>query len=297
MNVIINADDFGIDVDRDLGICYGVLKGYITSVSVIVTNDITPLRKFLVSIMKKKASVGIHINLTDDPLCKYQCSDLYTNYYHYSKNKYIFWRNAVENNIRINLVEMEMMAQLQKFIEGYGFAPEHIDGHNHCNIFHRDIQKIFENVAETQKIHLRIPYELLTQYSVEQLSAFTDFSDFIVSSNYSIGKLLDNWEYYIKYDMILNNVMCKWNCGLDIPFLGTIYGYIRNSDFLIKQIRDYTNAPCIQIMTHPGFYIPFARHSVWFSNRQRFDELRCLKKLKKELKKMKIGYTNYRSVY
>ena len=64
MKLIINADDFGIDIDRDIGIAYGVIKGYITSVSVITTNKIGIIRKILINIIRKRASVGIHINLT-----------------------------------------------------------------------------------------------------------------------------------------------------------------------------------------------------------------------------------------
>ena len=51
MKIIINADDFGIDIDRDLGIFYGVIKGYVTSVSIIVTNKIGWFRKLLVCII------------------------------------------------------------------------------------------------------------------------------------------------------------------------------------------------------------------------------------------------------
>ena len=55
MKIIVNADDFGMDIDRDFGIFYGVLKGYISSVSVVTTNKIGVIRKILVYIMKKRA--------------------------------------------------------------------------------------------------------------------------------------------------------------------------------------------------------------------------------------------------
>ena len=85
MKIIINADEFGIDYDRDIGILYGVLKGYITSVSVIVTNKVSFFRKILICIIRRKASVGLHINLTDDPLTIYKADELYKKKYNLEK--------------------------------------------------------------------------------------------------------------------------------------------------------------------------------------------------------------------
>ena len=89
MKLIINADDFGIDLDRDFGIFYGVISGYISSVSIVVTNKIGLIRKILVSIMKRKASVGIHINLTDNPLIKYTMEEICEMNYDYKRRKYV----------------------------------------------------------------------------------------------------------------------------------------------------------------------------------------------------------------
>lgn len=89
IKLIINADDFGIDVDRDLGIAFGVLAGNITSVSVVVTNGVSWFRKKLVHLIYTKASVGIHVNLTDNPLSKYLMEDLCLEQFPYKKKTHL----------------------------------------------------------------------------------------------------------------------------------------------------------------------------------------------------------------
>ena len=144
MKIIVNADDFGMDIDRDFGIFYGVLKGYISSVSVVTTNKIGVIRKILVYIMKKRASIGIHINLTDNPLIKYKMEELCKNFYDYDRKKFIFWKNAINNTIYMEKIKDEIDVQINKFVKKYKMIPNHIDGHNHCNIFSKEIETIFE---------------------------------------------------------------------------------------------------------------------------------------------------------
>ena len=144
MKIILNADDFGIDIDRDFGILYGVIKGYISSVSVVVTNKIGLLRKIMIKLMRRKASIGIHINLTDEPLLNYRIKDLCDIEYNYNKMKYSFWKNAIFNTVNLKKIQKEIQSQIDKFQTSFKFFPEHIDGHNHCNIFNNQISNLFE---------------------------------------------------------------------------------------------------------------------------------------------------------
>lgn len=298
MKIIINADDFGVDIDRDIGITYGVLKGYITSVSVITTNKIGLIRKILINLIKKKASIGIHINLTDNPLTQYQMEDLCYYKYNYEKAKYTFWKNCMEDTIYINRIKKEIDSQINKFYKKYKFMPSHIDGHNHCNIFNGKIEKIFEEVSIKHKIHLRIPYEKLEYIDEIDLKGNCFFDDYYKFGNKKINMklIMDNLEYFFKYDMYLNNYMCIKNCKKDIAFIGTIYGYFRNPEFLTKQINNYKkNYNVIQLMTHPGFYCKILKHNTPFSNKERMNELKSLKVLKRNIVNNNIQYITYKS--
>ena len=300
MKIIINADDFGVDIDRDFGILYGIIKGYITSVSIIVTNKIGLLRKLMIAIIKKRASVGIHINLTDNPLCKYKAEDLYYKYYNYKRSKYIFWKNCMDETIDIKKIEQEILEQVNKFIKNYKFIPHHIDGHNHCNIFNKNVEQIFEEFSKKYNIHLRIPYEDLEKFDNNLLNENKFFNNYDTFKNMDMNKKNINSyiEDFFKYDMLLNNYFCNINCKLKrkSKFIGTMYGYFRKPEVLISQLDMFNNNDIIEIMTHPGFYWSFIPHKVKFSNIERFKELKSLKKVKKFCKINKIIYTNYKKI-
>lgn len=295
MKVIINADDFGIDIDRDIGIFYGVMKGYVTSVSVVVTNKIGVLRKLLIYIMRKRASIGIHINLTDNPLLKYNMEDFCIKNYNYERSKFSFWENAIKDTLNIEGIEKEINSQVDKFVKKYKFIPNHIDGHNHCNIFNKRVEMIFEKISSEYNIHLRIPYEELEKFDRNLLYKNSFFKDFkILDNNINISYITSKLEYFFKYDMLLNNYMCIKNGKKDkLYYIGTMYGYFRKVDVLVNQLLNVDNNDCVQVMTHPGFYWRSIRHKTKFSNYDRKLELESLKELKKQIKNLKICYTNY----
>ena len=299
MKVIINADDFGIDIDRDFGIFLGVIRGCITSVSVVVTNKIGLLRKLMIKIMRTKASIGIHINLTDDNLINYRANDIYYHCYHYKKTKYSFWRNAIENTININKIRKEIKCQLDKFYNNYNFFPEHIDGHNHCNIFNKEIEELFEKISLEHEIHLRIPYEnlnLLDKRLISNNNFFKELYKFTEDKiDYEVLK--NNYDYFFIYVMYLNNYMCVKNCKKDsIKYIGTMYGYFRRLDILWNQLTKFKENDVIQIMTHPGFYWKFVNHKTIFSNNDRVKEFKVLQDLKVKLKENNVECSNYKKI-
>ena len=296
MKIIINADDFGIDKDRDIGIYRAVKKGYITSVSVVVTNEIGKFHKKLINRIRKKTSVGIHINLTDNPLLKYSMEDLCEKIYNYPKPKHNFWLNSINNTIHIDKIKEEIFSQLQKFYESFSFMPEHIDGHNHCNIFNSQIEKIFEEIAERNKIHLRIPYEDLNTFDKNDIENNNYFEDFEINKETNLDLIKNNFDYYLKYDMLLNNYMCEHNCkGDDVVFVGTMYGYFREPQILLKQLLHHQK-DVVQVMTHPGFYFKRIKHNSPFSNKDRVKEYQSLKSVKKSLSALNCQYVTYKTI-
>ena len=238
--------------------------------------------------MRRKASIGIHINLTDEPLLNYKIKDLCDVEYNYNKTKYSFWKNAIFNTVNLKKIQKEIQSQIDKFQTSFKFFPEHIDGHNHCNIFNNQI---------SNKIHLRIPYENLELFDKTIIDSNTYFEEY---SKYSEIKINDDvikrdFDYFIKYDMYLNNYMCKKNCRKDnIKFIGTVYGYFRDTGVLCNQLTKFKRSDIIQVMTHPGFYWKFIKHKTKFSNLDRLKELKVLKELKRIFKEKNIEYVNYK---
>lgn len=109
-----------------------------------------------------------------------------------------------------------------------------------------------------------------------------------------INYIRDRLDYFFKYDMNLNNYMCIMNCQKDkIYYIGTMYGYFRNSNVLLKQLSNIGNIDCVQIMTHPGFYWKNMKHKTVFSNYDRKTELDSLRDFKLNSIYLQIDYTNY----
>lgn len=295
MKLIVNADDFGLDLDRDLGIAYGVIRGYISSVSVIVTGNTGRLRKSLIRMIRKKASVGIHINLTDDPLIICRAEELCGVQYAYKRWKHNFWRNSIDGTIDVDKIGEEIDAQIKAFATAFGFLPEHIDGHNHCNIFSPMIAKRFESVASRYKIHLRIPDEDLDRFHFDPMEIPAFFREYKHTKLENKQTVCNHLAYHFKYDMLMYEVLCKENCKKDdIHFIGTMFGYFRTAETLLAQLQEYQEEDMVQLMVHPGFYFPFFKHCSSFSSTQRYDELRCLQAVYRYAQSHGLEYATYR---
>lgn len=300
MKIVMNADDFGVDIDRDIGILWGVLTKRITSVSVIVTNKIGTLRKIMIKVMKKKADIGIHINLTDNPLIHYSIEELCNNTIcKYEKSKFQFWENSIKNELNLNKIKEEIYIQIDMFKKKYKFNPQHIDGHNHCNIFNAEVEKIFEKISKNREIFLRIPYEQYNNEELKEILKQKDYNELIkiqreikLENDY----VIKNFNKLCDYDMLLNNINCIRNCKerlSKVTFIGTLYGYSKDYNYFIKKIEKVGKNAIVTTMFHPGFYFKFIKHKTKFSNKDRIEELKNLKKIKKYCKINKIELIKY----
>jgi len=297
MKLIINADDYGIDIDRDIGIFICSIFKIITSTSVIVTNNLSFIKKQMIKIMHKRISIGIHINLTDNPLATCNMENLCKKNYDNMRAKHIFWTNCLKNSININLIEKEIKKQLEIFYHSFGFAPEHIDFHNHCNIFNKKLQSISENIAEKRGIFLRIPYEEYKYSDIKNIFSNDDAS-LLSKQPKNFNEIIKNHAFYYKYDMITYNYLCKTNCNKlnNIKYFGSVYGYYRNANKFCEQTQNFSQKDIVQFMTHPGFYIKCIKHKSKFSNSDRIVELLQLFKIKKYCRKKNITLISYKDI-
>ena len=205
----------------------------------------------------------------------------------------------MKSDINYKKINEEIYAQLDKFKTEYKFEPEHIDGHNHCNIFNRDVEAIFEKIAENKRIILRIPYEIYNNYELKQIFEIEDYKEAIRLQNMSKTNenyIIDNFEKFCKYDILINNINCIKNCSKkinNIKFIGTIYGYSRKPENFINKINKIQDDETITTMFHPGFYLHFITHKTAFSNKDRVQELKSLKLIKKYSKNNKIKFVKY----
>ena len=131
-NLIVNADDFNSDEERNRGILEAGEKGIATSVSVIAN---LPFNAESVAKLKTVFGprIGIHLNLTKGAPIARRTTSLVdeSNLFFKKKNA---WRRALLHQYNLKEVEEEFAAQISRLQE-LGITPDHLDGNNHLHIF------------------------------------------------------------------------------------------------------------------------------------------------------------------
>ena len=154
MNLIINADDAGIDKGRNEGIFRCVEQGVVGSVSVIVKQNGW---KDIKERIKKgtKAGIGFHFNLTaGGPLVKGHQTIAQNDAQFFSK--FELFKKAMAGELNPTEVERELATQLEVFNQ-IGVPPAHIDGHNHVHLL-PGVREGFLKIIEKGS-WVRLPWE------------------------------------------------------------------------------------------------------------------------------------------
>jgi predicted glycoside hydrolase/deacetylase ChbG (UPF0249 family) len=142
MNIVINADDFGISAEANQAIAALHKKGVLSSATLLVD---LPYAKDAAEIAKKQnLPVGLHFNLTLGPLAKY-------------KNRADFERQLLLGQVRAKFIKAELQRQYQKMLD-LGLTPTHIDSHQHAHNWPQ-IFPLLARFARDKKIPLRLVLE------------------------------------------------------------------------------------------------------------------------------------------
>lgn len=311
MRIIINADDAGIDWDRDLGIMLGIAMKKISSVSVLITDPKAyPRLKRMIhysKIFSKRVSFGLHLNLTDEQLLTCKLSELCEDYDAQEHPKVVFWRNAIQGKVDLDKIKKEMELQYERFYEILGIWPSHIDGHNHCHITNPEIFSMVLKMAAQHCIScVRFPDEEFLDRQVIQLHntyiqaggrsqeamPLSSIEKFSVAD---IVKMVDTMRQSPLSDILLYRYACsRLSSESGRKFLGTVYGHYRTIPELIEQInhiQEKGETTAVELMVHPGIYLP-VHHNTWFSNLERQKELLNLFKLIRKLDRGKMIVVN-----
>ena len=155
-NLIVNADDFNSDEERNRGIVEAAEKGIVSSVSVIANLPFTAE-----SVSRLKAvfghRIGVHFNLTKGvPLTK-RAATLADETGQFFKKKRA-WGRALLHQYDLKEVEEEFAAQISRLRE-LDIEPDHIDGNNHLHVF-PGIAEVTARLARDFSIKkVRLPLE------------------------------------------------------------------------------------------------------------------------------------------
>ena len=271
--LIVNADDYNTDRERNRGILQAAKDGIVNSVSVI-TNlvwDDTMLSD-LKTVFDSR--VGIHLNLTKGiPITKNTESLVNKNGRFFEKRE--AWWKALFHNYHSKEIENEFAAQINRLQEA-GITPDHIDGNNHIHIF-PDIAMVVARLANDFGISkIRVPYELFRNASYYFRSG--------VVKKQLIGNISKKARLVFK-----KHGLCFPDCfaGIQFPRVSSV----ESLRLFIKSLPEGIT----ELMCHPGYAIP---SSSGFSTVTREQELSALTNLSvlQDVRDCDVNLISYRDI-
>jgi predicted glycoside hydrolase/deacetylase ChbG (UPF0249 family) len=130
--LIVNADDYNTDPERNRGIIKTARDGILTSASVLAN---MPGRDEAINALAQVLGpcIGVHLNLTrGKPLCGDERS--LTGKQGVFLPKQASWRRALQRGYNISEVKREWTAQIEAVCRS-GLQPDHLDSNNHLHVF------------------------------------------------------------------------------------------------------------------------------------------------------------------
>ncbi len=131
ISLIINADDLGCNARRDRGILEAYQKGIVTSAS-ILANGLS-FNMAIEQVKHSKLPVGVHLNLADGRALTGPIKGL-TDSSGNLPGKKELRRHLTANSFDPEEIRKELNRQIQCILEA-GVQPDHLDGHQHCQLF------------------------------------------------------------------------------------------------------------------------------------------------------------------
>ncbi|GKU24266.1 PTS cellbiose transporter subunit IIC [Clostridium folliculivorans] len=225
IDVIINADDFGMSEAFNYGVIKGYKDGVVSSTTLMVNMEAA---EHAVSLAKSFPDlfIGQHTNLVLGKPCSnpQEIPSLVDEKGYFWSSSY--YRNGSKKFVYED-VKKETIEQMEKFKELLGYYPQHIEGHS---VFGEVIEKVFKDIALEYNIHASLFSEKLEGYK-ETVGP----NDFKV--------MMDIMSKGISVDNILNDDLNLLNCDGKIVELHFHPGYLDqfildNSTLTLPRCKD-----------------------------------------------------------
>lgn len=159
--LIVNADDYNTNPERDRGIIQAAKEGIVTSVSVIAN---MPSADDVLSDLKKTMGtrIGIHLNLTRGMPLERGVRTLVDKSGCFF-DKQTAWRKAFLGVFDLREVEEEFAKQIS-LLQEMGITPDHIDGNNHIHVFPGIAQVVARLANQFGISRIRLPLESFSRF-------------------------------------------------------------------------------------------------------------------------------------
>ena len=244
LQLIINADDFGISESINAGICQAHREGIVTSTSLMSVG-----RAFDDAVSRAKGlpdlDIGVHLTLVGEaPACAPELVDtLVTPDGRFPDHTKDFLVRHLAGRIRYEQIALELETQV-KLILDTGLQVTHLDTHQHVHAIPRVREIVAELGLRYGIRHMRRPAELLGRYM------FADLSE--------IGRLSE---------LLALNATCRLGNWSKLRhtnrFVGFFFGGRLTIGNLIALIEHLPLHGTCELMCHPGQRETAAQYTTW----------------------------------
>lgn len=157
--LIINADDLGIDPARSHGIFQTMEFGSVSSATLLT--GMAESQRSILHAKHEDLPVGLHFNISEgSPICKQEDVATLVNRDGFFWGKSETRQELDDGRIKKEHIERELRAQMEWFIDHRGQSPTHVDGHHHLHV-HPMIAPLIGPILENCGVQwVRVPEEM-----------------------------------------------------------------------------------------------------------------------------------------
>lgn len=228
--LIINADDLGSSRDRDRGVLQAFTQGIVTSASLLANGP-----SFVSAVAQAKKAglpVGVHLNLADGTTLTGPIKGL-TDSAGLLPGKQKLRYYLANGDCDLSAIRKEFAAQIKHLFDN-DLSPDHLDSHQHCQLFPCLMTMVTELAQE-----YGIP-AMRTSLPAEPAGQDPD------------GQLGEELALYRRLGRAAHTTII--NAGIKAP--DGLYGMPllnRLDTTNLCQILEYLPEGCWELMTHPGY--------------------------------------------
>lgn len=244
--LIVNADDYGHTAGVSRGIREAHLNGLVTSTTAMMN------RPFVVEALKlakencPRLGIGVHLCLTaGKPLLPPEMVPSLVN-----EEGFFFHEPEFASRlgiININEVRAEWRAQIEKFMNVVGHAPDHLDSHHHTSYFSQILFESMLELAAEFQCRIRRPFGEDSENGPDGLSQ-SDLVTLMKSFAEKAPKPLTTQGFFGRF----------YDEGVSVATLKGI----------LQEVADNPNLDSFEIMCHPA-YVDDELMQISSYNRQR----------------------------
>src|SRR5579872_1810063 len=214
INIIANADDFGMNSQVNKAVLYCFEYGYINSASIMTNTEFFEEAAEMANKHKIITNIGVHVNLTDGkPVTDFARHNYLDDDGNWDRKKVNKKLKFLSSSSKSAFFE-EINAQINKALS-HNLPITHLDSHRHVHTLPA-YYKLFLQAAKDHKLKIRL------------------------AQSYFEGKRLN-----LFYRKRLNNIFCKQRNNYS-DYFEDVYEFLKNGRF-----RD--DGKITEVMLHPYF--------------------------------------------